>query len=701
MTITKTFVVVLISLLCLNVYAQYTPFHQWTLLPQDQMDLLIGEPSGETALNHAIEMVGYQRNRPASEYGKGTFREGLYVLEKLKEYGFDNAKIERFEGRKTWDGIRGELWEVDPNKKKLADYDDIALSLAQGSQPTDVTAQLVWVEEGREKDLKDLDVNGKIVVTSSSVSRVHNLAVRKGAVGVIAFGSSRELDAPTAIPASGIYGSNATFGFYLTPREGYKLRDRLIRGEKITVHALVESQELEYDLQVPTCVIPGTDPEAGEIILSAHIYEGYTKQGANDNVSGSAVILEIARSLNQMFADGRLPRSKRGIRFIWVPEYSGTIPWVNANRDIVDRTLCNLNLDMVGLHLKSNDSFFSLMRTTYGNPHYVNDVMENYFVYMGEVNREILANRGYSRIVNQVIAPSGSDDPFYYQIEQHYGASDHEVFNHWSTHVPGVMLITWPDLYYHTSEDIPNKLDPTQLKRAAVIAAAGAYTIASADENMANQIVATSYGYGTRRMGIELNRCFELLSDATEETFENTSKMVMANLKTAFANESATLASVQELAPESKKLQSRIHELQAVLSQNEQSYMRLITDQIGYTAQELGVAVPDLKPGSEEKEAMKIVPSPTEKVKPSGFGVERAVRSLSDEIKDKYPTKRMGSTTELCALIDGKNTALDIKQKLDAQYKIQSDLQSVVNYLYLLKEAGLVEFEEKLVQSIR
>ena len=62
-------------------------------------------------------MVGYQRNRPASEYGKAYFREGKYVLEKLKEYGFKDAQIERFEGGETWDGIEGELWEVEPGKR--------------------------------------------------------------------------------------------------------------------------------------------------------------------------------------------------------------------------------------------------------------------------------------------------------------------------------------------------------------------------------------------------------------------------------------------------------------------------------------------------------------------------------------------------------------------------------------------------------
>jgi aminopeptidase YwaD len=55
-------------------------------------------------------------------------------------------------------------------------------------------------------------------------------------------------------------------------------------GEKITVHAVVEIQNLDYDMEVPSCIIKGTDPDAGEIIFSAHLYEGYVKMGANDDL---------------------------------------------------------------------------------------------------------------------------------------------------------------------------------------------------------------------------------------------------------------------------------------------------------------------------------------------------------------------------------------------------------------------------------
>lgn len=692
MKILKPFLIIVFFIAQIQLHAQYTPFFQWTLLPEEQMDEIIGESSGETALNHAIEMVGYQRNRPASEYGASTFRESAYVLKKLKEYGIQQAKIERFEGRETWDGIKGELWEIEPGRKKLADYDDIALSLAQGSKNADVEAELVWVEEGREDDFENIDVMGKIVVTSSMVGRVHNLAIKKGALGVVSFGSSRELTAPTAIPASGIYGNNATFGFYLSPREGYKLRDRLIRGEKIKVHAVVESQMLPYDLQVPTCIISGSGETEDEIIFSAHIFEGYTKQGGNDNVSGSAVILEIARILQQLISDGRLPQPKRSIRFIWVPEYSGTIPWVNAHNDIMDRTLCNINLDMVGLHLKPNNSFFSLMRTTFGNPHYVNDVLENYFVYMGEVNREILANRGNKKIANQIIAPSGTDDAFYYQIEQHYGASDHEVFNHWSIHVPGVMLITWPDMYYHTSEDLPNKLDPTQLKRAAVIAAAGAYTIASADENMAISIAETAFSNASKRLGIELARANKEIQNADSDNLESRAKKASAYIETTMQNEIATIRSILELSPEGKNLQKSLADIENSLDDLFNTHFSILQSKIVLKAEACGIDKLNLKLTEEEKQATKLIPKATKNVKSGGFRVERSIRTLPNEIVTKYPHGNIANTTELCALINGKNSALDIKKMLDTQFEKESELQSIINYLELLKIQELITF---------
>ena len=117
------------------------------------------------------------------------------------------------------------------------------------------------------------------------------------------------------------------------------------------VRAKITAKSEEVDLHVPQCVIQGTDTTAGEIIFTAHLYEGYVKMGANDNASGSAVLLEVAHLLNDLIKEGKIEKPKRNIRFLWVPEFSGTIPWVNAHKELVKKALCNINLDMVGLRL--------------------------------------------------------------------------------------------------------------------------------------------------------------------------------------------------------------------------------------------------------------------------------------------------------------------------------------------------------------
>ena len=657
------------------------------------MDEIIGEVSGETAFNHILEMSAYNRNRPESEY-KTTLWEAEYVLQMLNEYRLPGAEIERFEGRPTWDGVKGELWEISPGRKKIADYDDLRAMLASGSQDADVEAELVWVGEGSEQELEGIDLAGKIVVTSASAGRVHNRAVEQGALGVISFDSPRPLVDPIQIPWSGLRGrgDNTTFAFYLPPREGHILRDRLIRGEEISVHAVVDTETYDLDLQVPTCVIPGTDPDAGEIIFSAHLFEGYTKQGANDNISGSAAILEVARALHTMMEEGRIPRTKRNIRFIWVPEFSGTGPWVVKHADLMEKTLCNINLDMVGLWLSKSQSFFNLERTTYGNAHYINDVMENYYRYIGETNRVSLVLSGRGGYINRIVAPSGSDEPFYYAIEAHYGASDHEVFNDWAVGVPGVMMITWPDHYYHTSEDRPDKCDPTQMKRCSIIAAAAAYTIASAEENMAGKIAGEVFSNGIRRMGHQLQRGLDELGTADKEGFANLYKKARGYINATLLNETETLETVLELSPGNNQLMDYVQKQSRVMKSIAEGQLEVLDQLMKNQAKAFGISPVSLKLTDIEKKAMAIVPSATPKVKENGYRGYSSLLPRSGRSRSGSESGIIANTSEMQRLCNGRYNILDIKILLDTQEGRESDLQALLDHAELLKEAGLVEW---------
>ncbi|MBR6813227.1 MAG: hypothetical protein IKM50_01625 [Tidjanibacter sp.] len=171
-----------------------TPFNH-SLMSENYYDLIVGESSGDRAYYYIMDIAPYERDRSHEDYA-GLFMESRYVVDKLKSYGFENATTEIVGKSSSWDGVSAEVWEVSPGLTKLADYRDLAAVLAQGSKSAHLTADLVWVGRGTQAEIAAADVAGKVVVTEASPSRVHNLAVQAGAVGVISFYSPAHLLTP-------------------------------------------------------------------------------------------------------------------------------------------------------------------------------------------------------------------------------------------------------------------------------------------------------------------------------------------------------------------------------------------------------------------------------------------------------------------------------------------------------------------------
>jgi hypothetical protein len=721
--------------------AQYLPNLYWTFLPKSQMDVIVGEASGEAAMRTIMDLNAYNRDRAREEFA-GTLWETQVIMNALKRCGIPNAENVPYPGGEAWDGIKGELWEVKPRLLKIASMMDEVGMLAAGSADTDVTAELVWVGRGTPPEIEAAKVEGKIVVTEGNLGGVYNLACnQKGALGVVSIAMSRPYFDPLQMPWAQIGGMRGgpggqrgqrggepggqppaggqragqppaaqqppaqaaaqtpppppKFAFQIPVREGDYLKSRLMANEKITVHAIVQSKQEKYTNNNTIAFIPGTDPNAGEVILSAHLFEGMVKQGANDNNSGSATILEVARVLNTLIGDGRLPKPKRGIRFIWGPEISGIGIWVKANKTIMDRTLCNINMDMVGEYLSKNQAFFCLMRTTFGNPHYINDVMENYYRYVGEGNRERIQNRSdFYRVPVRIVAPFGADEPFWYSIETHYGASDHEVFNDWGVRVPGIMMIAWPDRWYHTTEDLPDKADATQLKRAAAIGAAGAYTVAGADDAMAMKIAAEIASNATRRLGHYLIAGIETLNGAEAKTLEEAYRNARAYVEGGVLNEKDTLDSILQLAADKAGVGAYLAKLKKSVDGVGTANLLALEARMEIVAKSFGAKPIVLVPTEAEKQAMKVVPKLTAKLTGGGHqGYQPALTAVPQEIRTKYPyVASVGNTAELNLLVNGKHSVLDIKKLLDAENTRKSTVEGIMNYLQVLKAAGLVEF---------
>jgi len=683
----------------LNGLGQITTPKQWVIMPEKTYDYIVGEASGERALRSIMDMASYERNRTAAEYN-GTLHEISYIMKMLKEYGLDDVRLENVAKADTWNGLNGTLWEVSPTIQKIADYDEIVPMLASGSENTDLEAELIWVAaENIRMSQTNADVKGKIVLTDASVSMGHTYAQANEGLGVVSFYSARPLFDPLQIPNAGIgmrrgaQSDNAAktlFGFNITPRQGYTLKARLVNGERIKVQAKVKANRVQFDIQAPYCAIKGSDPNAGSIVFSAHLFEGYNKLGANDDASGCAVILEAARTLKTLIDNGLIERPKRTMHFVWGDEFSATGPWASNNKDIMETALCNINLDMVGINLKNNNSYLCLHRTSYGNPHYVNDVTENFFIYMGETNSSnlIFPSRG-ADYLKPVVAPSGTNDNFVYSISEHYGASDHEVFNDWGIQVPGIMMITWPDQYYHTSEDRVDKLDATQLKRATVLTAASAYTIATAGEDGALRIGAEVLANSNKRLGFYQNKYVDMIANAAdvESAWRNAVFAIEGHAK----NEKNTLTTIQELAPGNKKVSDFIAKGNASIDKataNIVEALKLFAE--GRSGKTLKITL-----SPTELAASKLYPVQTSKPKDMRYGaLNKALESLSADQRSEL--RGLSNTADIARMTNsGNNSVLDIQKMMFAQFDQIPAIEDINKFLAILENAGYVKITKK------
>jgi len=697
----KTILLTMILAVAITAPAQINTIKQWVIMPEKTYDYIVGEASGERALRSIMDMASYERNRTEFEYN-GTLHEISYIMKMIKEYGLDDIRLENVAKADTWNGLSASLWEVAPTIQKIADYDELVVMLASGSENADVEAELVWVAmENMRNAQPNAGVKGKIVLTDAPASLGHTYAQTNEGLGVVSFYSPRPLFDPIQIPNSGIGQRRGAvsnpnvktlFGFNITPRQGYALKSRLINGEKIKVQAKVNANRVQFDIQAPYAAIKGSDPAAGSIVFSAHLFEGYNKLGANDDASGCAVILEVARTIKTLVDRGLIERPKRTMHFVWGDEFSATGPWASNNKDIMETALCNINLDMVGINLKHNNSYYTLHRTTYGNPHYANDIAENFFIYMGETNRQsILARATNDGFAKPVIAPSGTDDNFTYAISEHYGASDHEVFNDWGIQVPGIMMITWPDQYYHTSEDRIDKLDATQLKRATVLTAAIAYTIAIADEEGALRIGAEVLANANKRFGFYQNKLVDMLANAenVETAYRNAVFAVEGHAK----NEKNTLATIQELAPGNKKITDYISKGNASIDKTAANIiesLKLYAE--GRAGRTLRFA---LSPA--ELAASKIYPIQTSKPKEMRYGaLNKALESLSTEQRNELRSN-LGNMADIARMTNsGANSVLDIQKMMIAQYDDKApSIEEIHKFLAILEKEGFVKTVKK------
>jgi aminopeptidase YwaD len=507
------------SIVALGVVAAAQEKEDRTLISQQQMNAIINEASGERAMHHVLQLVPYQFVRPPSEY-QGHFRESEVMARLATEYGFSHVAIEDFPTGQTWQPVVGELWITAPRAEKIYDLHDIPESVASTNANGDISGDLIAVGQGTAQDFASKDVKGKFVLSLApgGLGGVYARAVAGGAIGILGISAigagDRAVDYPDQIVWTTVTAQPGTAAWALSPKKARALETLLARGQKVTIRSINKSEQVPNKQEIVHAEIAGDGSTTQEVAIGGHLFEGYIKQGANDDNSGCALTLEVGRAYIKLINEGKLPKPKRTINFQWVQEISGTRQWLDAHPEKAKAIIGDLNFDMEALRLTLSRSYWILQRTPDTFPSYLSDVGQSFMEYVSDLTRERVRYRGngYAPSWN-ITSPNGSNDAFYIKIDQHYGSSDHVTYMQYG--IPAVMFITWPDMWYHSSQDTPDKQDPTQYKRAAVVAIGALATLATGGDDVAARVTSENLGRGTERMGVNQRKGMAYLADAT------------------------------------------------------------------------------------------------------------------------------------------------------------------------------------------
>ena len=472
------------------------------LLQSDGLAAIANEISGSNAKKTVAELSKHHRMRVSEGFSAAT----AHIISELTRAGLSDVRIERLpadgktfygtqRSRPAWNVRFAELWEVGTDGShtaQIASYADAPITLAQDSASADLRAELVDAGSGTAaSDYEGKDVRGKIVLVSSQPEAVVPLAVERfGAVGIVSYApnqrtawwqENRDLIRWGHLDT---FSPVRTFGFMVSLNQARAFQERLMTGESILLHARVDSSTSAGAYEIATGTIRGADPalRQQEIVFSCHL--DHPNPGANDNASGCAAILEIARTYSALISNGKLKPPSRTIRFVWPAEIEGTLAFLVARPDIVKNIKAAIHLDMVGGGPETK-AIFHVTRGPASQPSFINDVAEEIGAFVN-AQTERFAMTGSADW--PLIEKAGGKEQLGARFVPMTLGSDHQIFAESSFGIPVIYLNDWPDRYIHTSHDVVATLDSTKLKRSAFVAAASGWILANITATDARQL---------------------------------------------------------------------------------------------------------------------------------------------------------------------------------------------------------------------
>jgi hypothetical protein len=687
-----------------------------TPLSQETLNSLANEISGQIIYNNEIKLAGAPWLRDIKEFSE-TFYESGKIHEIARGYGIETIRLDRYKSDRKIDyPLEGEFWIVKPEKKLVARLESDAALIASGSSSVDITGELIyippltkttveeWIKTGADDQYK-----GKVALMWTFPRGESAKALDSaGITGVISFNArDKYFDPDQVVYSRGSFSNlkDLKFGFSISWRQWSELLEDVVKGKKYTVKCRTKIGNFDDKFESVFAWIPGTETDEKGVIFSAHLFEGYTKRGANDNMSGCVVQLEILRALSKLIAEKILPQPRRTIYFLWPNEISGTYEHFKQNPGFAEKLSTNINMDMVGEALRKNNAIFTMSESPNHLPSYMDGLAKSIMNYVWRTNDIVYLpdsprGRAGQHFPQPLWEKNGSRDAFRFFIHRATGGSDHICFNNPSIAVPGIELFTWPDQWYHADTDTPDKSDPTQMKRVAFIGAAMAWAAANCtDEGLVELLKAVSE-FGFERIAKrEIPKALDQIDKAHAQNIQSMWKRAIDLCEFAVEREIEALRSVEEIFSGSEKAKLLLANRLEQWSIYRQSLQRHLKNYSQYKAAQLEAdELIEPEPDDLEKEYAKVFPSVHQNVLGKEFSLERSTfyRNYIKEHPLAIKKIGLGRTQQRAILnyINGERSISKIKKSVAAETGRDLSFKKLIEYLKTLEAIGWIHLSQ-------
>jgi hypothetical protein len=265
--------------------------------------------------------------------------------------------------------------------------------------------------------------------------------------------------------------------------------------------------------------------------------------------------------------------------------------------------------------------------------------------------------------------------------------------------VPSLYLRDWPDVYIHTDHDSLDRIDPTKLRRVALLGAASGYSYASLQSAQAPALLPYFAARGQQRLARGFEQAQALIyaganSDALYEAHNLLTQMLHREIAALQSFAAFTHGDAAASAPQRNALQA--------VARTFEQWLDALAAQAGIAPAGRGHAA---APGWRATAAAARVPLRIGEFGPLTFqnddvletrlGAERVakIQLLTGDSNKLLNVQERGAlyAYEILNFVDGRRSQADIRDAVAAEFG-PLPLEVVADYLQACEEAKIISF---------